>query len=108
MNEVIPKTCDNCGEQSTNPGSFLTNGEWTCSNQCYKEREKTAHTRQIIDVKKLVDEQLNELRAQKRWEICVEIYGTFLHHREPYLAAREVIRAADILIEELDKRNSIP
>jgi hypothetical protein len=29
--------CANCGEESTNPGQFLGDGRWVCTQKCRKE-----------------------------------------------------------------------
>ncbi len=30
-------TCANCGEVSTNPGQFVRDGRWVCTDACRKE-----------------------------------------------------------------------
>lgn len=37
MNEATPLLCAFCGEESTNPGQFIGDGRWVCSNECRKE-----------------------------------------------------------------------
>ncbi len=32
-----PLTCANCGEESTNPGQFVKDGRWVCTDACRKE-----------------------------------------------------------------------
>ena len=36
-NTAQPLTCDNCGEVSTNPGQFMTDGRWVCTAACRSE-----------------------------------------------------------------------
>lgn len=37
MSEATPLICANCGEQSTNPGQFVSDGRWVCTESCRKE-----------------------------------------------------------------------
>lgn len=32
-----PLTCASCGEESTNPGQFVKDGRWVCTEHCRKE-----------------------------------------------------------------------
>ena len=34
---LIELTCANCNEVSPNPGQFLPDGRWVCTNACLKE-----------------------------------------------------------------------
>lgn len=36
-NSAQPLTCASCGELSTNPGQFLADGRWVCTESCRKE-----------------------------------------------------------------------
>ena len=36
-NTAQPLTCANCGEVSTNPGQFVPDGQWVCTEACRTE-----------------------------------------------------------------------